>query len=365
MAFATLFALGSCNKNGDKSITQPGQPKVVMEEMMSENGNNPDEASISEFSATSNSELDNPVRAGRNRGHYLCTESNASGTNEILVYEIKNNGSLQAKGTIASGGAGSGAGLGSQGALVLDKNHEWLFAVNAGSNSVSSFKVHNDGSLTLAHTENTRGTTPVSVTVHGNFLYVLNRGSDNIHGFRIDGDCKFTHIEGSTQPLSATAVDAPQISFSPNGDFVIVTEKATNIIGTFRIKNNGSASSGNFTPSVGPTPFGFDFSRGRFMIVSNAAGGAAGASSATSYTIGNNGIPDDVNGAVPNFEAAPCWFAVAKYGRFAYTTNTATNNISSYYIAPWGGLYLVQKEAATTDNGPVDIVVGRKQLFCV
>ncbi len=120
-----------------------------------------------------------------NSNHYLYTESNASEQNGIVVYEVKPNGSLHLDGTTASGGAGTGKGLGSQGAVALDKNHEWLYAVNAGSNSVSSFKVHNDGSLTLAHTESTGGITPVSVSVHGNLLYVLNRGSDDIHGFRI------------------------------------------------------------------------------------------------------------------------------------------------------------------------------------
>ncbi len=363
MVVAIALTMGACSKNGDKSITEQDHPKIVTEEMMAENGANPDEAAVKENSGTVSSELNSPVSEGRGSGHFLYTESNAAEGNSVVIYKIKNNGSLDYAGVTASGGAGTGKGLGSQGALVLDKNHDWLFAVNAGGNSVSSFKVNWDGSLTLAHTENTRGTVPVSVSVHGNLLYVLNRGSDNIQGFWVGEGGKLTPIEGSAQPLSSTLVDAPQISFSPDGSWVIVTEKATNIIGTFKVKNNGSVNSGIFTPSVGPTPFGFDFSRERFMIVSNAAGGAVGAGSATSYTIGFNGVPDDVNGAIPDHQAAPCWFAITKYGRFAYTTNTASNNISSYYVAPWGGLYLVQEEAAKTDNGPVDIVIAANNYF--
>lgn len=363
MAIALLLFLGSCSKNTDKNITQPEQSEVLTEEMMSENGSNPDEASIRENAAGANSELNAPSRRGQGSGHYLYTESNEASANSIVAYKIMRDGSLHHAGNTISGGAGTGKILGSQGALVLDKDHEWLFAVNAGSNSVSSFKVHGDGSLELAYTESTDGLTPVSVTVHGKLLYVLNRGSDNIHGFRVAGNGKLIHIKGSTQALSSTGVDAPQISFSPDGEFVIVTEKATNIIGTFKVKSNGLVSSGLFTPSVGPTPFGFEFSRSRFMIVSNAAGGGAMAGSATSYVIGSNGVPKDINGAVPNFESAPCWFAVTKYGRFAYTTNTASNNISSYYIAPWGALYLVQKEAATTGMAPLDIVVAANNYF--
>ncbi len=365
MAFAILFAFGSCNKNADKSINSLNQSKVVTEEMMSEKGNNPDEAAVNENSdlGSPGNELNTPVGEGRNKGHYLYTESNSADQNHIVVYAIRANGSLEHKGNTASGGAGTGKGLGSQGALVVDKDHEWLYAVNAGSNSVSSFKVNNDGSVALAHTASTSGTTPVSVSVSGNLLYVLNRGSDNIDGYHIGSGGSLSHIAGSTQPLSSTSVDAPQISFSPDGIWVIVTEKATNIIGTFKVNNDGSVNAGTFTASVGPTPFGFEFSRNRFMIVSNAAGGAAGAGSATSYTIGNNGIPDDVNGAIPDFQAAPCWIAITKHGRFAYATNTASNNISSYYIAPWGGLYLVQSEAAKTDMGPVDIVVAANNFY--
>lgn len=363
IVIAVMLSVGACTKNGDKNITQQDHPKVVTTEMMAENGANPDEASVKENSGTASPELNSPVSEGSRSGHYLYTESNASEGNSILTYKIKNNGSLDHTGATASGGSGTGKVLGSQGALVLDKNHDWLFAVNAGSNSVSSFKVHNDGSLTLAHTESSGGTTPNSVSVYGNLLYVLNNKSDNIQGFWIGAGGTLTPIEGSNQHLSASAVDAPQISFSPNGDWVIVTEKGTNIIGTFKVKNNGAVSNGIFTASVGATPFGFEFSRGRFMIVSNAAGGAAGAGSATSYTIGNNGVIDDINGAIPDFQAAPCWFAITKYGRFAYTTNTASNNISSYYVAPWGGLYLIESVAATTDMQPLDIVIAANNYF--
>ena len=356
-----IVVVTGCSKNGDKNIVEPQHPQVMTEEMMSENGANPDETAVTENSALSSSQLDGGIT--ESSGHYLYTESNAADGNHILIYKIKNNGTLEWVGNTASGGNGTGAGLGSQGALTLDKNHDWLFAVNAGSNSVSSFKVNSDGSLTLAATENSDGIMPVSVTVHANLLYVLNRENDRIHGFKITGNGKLMHIKGSTQSLSGTAVDAPQISFSPNGEWVIVTEKATNVIGTFKVNPNGQVNSGIFTASTGATPFGFDFSRDKFMIVSNAAGGAAGAGSATSYRIAPNGTPDDINGAVPNHQAAPCWFAVTKYGRFAYTTNTANNNVSSYYVAPWGGLYLVEEEAAKTENGPVDIVVAANNYY--
>lgn len=358
-----MLAASSCSKNADKSVTQTAQSKVLTEQMMSENGANPDEVAVKDNGANSGAETNSSVSQNRIDGHYLYTESNGAASNDIMVYRIKGNGSLHYSGSTTSGGVGTGAGLGSQGALTLDYNHHWLFAVNAGSNTVSSFSVNNDGSLTLAHTQKSGGKMPNSLTIHGNLLYVLNHGSDDISGYWVGTDGSMTHIEGSNKHLSSSMVDAPQISFSPDGSWLIVTEKATNVIGTFYVNSNGSVNDGIFTASVGPTPFGFDFARSKYMIVSNAAGGATGAGSATSYTLGSGGVPDDVNGAIPNYQSAPCWFAVTKYGRFAYTTNTASNNISSYYVSERGALYLVQKQAATTDAGPVDIVVAANNYF--
>ncbi|MEP7110827.1 MAG: beta-propeller fold lactonase family protein [Ferruginibacter sp.] len=354
VAAAILVSFTACKKNNDQTVTTANSPKAAMEEMISEKGANPDEVSITQTVTLANT--DNRARDDDD-DHSLYTESNNLGTNSIIAYKIKKDGALQLKETVLSGGSGTGKPLGSQGALVIDKEHEWLYAVNAGCNSVSSFKIGDKGKLTLRHSADVYGKTPVSVSVHKNLLYVLNRATDNIQGFKIGSGGTMTPIEGSIQPLSSTGVDAPQISFTPKGDWVVVTEKATNVIGTFKVKNDGSVNAGTFTTSVGKTPFGFDFSR-NYMIVSNAAGGMAGAGSSTSYTT-YNGKPSAINGAVASEQAAPCWVATTKYGRFAYVTNTASNNISSYYVSPWGDLYLVHGEAAKTGNGPVDIVVGK------
>src|SRR6185437_3250874 len=336
IAIAIIFSLASCSKNQDKTISNTAVPNKVTDEMISENGANPDEASITQNINTTANEDRNIGRA--NSGHYLYTESNESSSNKILVYQINNNGSLQWSSSAISGGAGAGTGLGSQGALALSTDHDWLFAVNAGNNSVSSFRVKKDGSLTLISTKNTWGKMPVSVTVHDNMLYVLNHGSDNIHGFWIGNDGMLTDIDNSTKSLSGSSVDAPQISFTPNGNFLVVPEKATNIIGTFKMMNNGSPANGIFNPSVGNTPYGFGFSR-NYLVISNAEMGASGAGSGTSYIVQGNGHLKDVNGARPDYQSAPCWVAITAYGRFAYMTNAASNNISSYYLAPWGGLY--------------------------
>lgn len=353
------FALVSCNKESEKNIPLPNQQNETINSMISENGLNPDETMMTATAdGTTSLTATNSVNNKKNRGgHFLYSESNEAGTNRIFIYQINHDGSLSLRGSINSGGAGAGAGLGSQGALTLSGDHQWLFAVNAGSNSVSSFRVRDDGDLTLSHTESSEGKKPVSLSTHGDLLYVLNFDSDNIHGFRIGQEGTLTHIDGSTRPLSGTGVVPPQIAFTPNGNFLMVTEKATNKISSFKVKNDGSVAPDLATASTGETPFGFNFGREDVMIVSNAAGGAAGAGSGTSYRIGGNGVPHDVNGAVPNFQAAPCWVATTLFGRFAFLSNTGSNTVSSYYIAPEGKLFLIDKAAASTDNAPADIVV--------
>ena len=345
IAAALILTFSACKK--ESSFTNPGASgSTSTNDLISEKGANPDEAIFTENAL---------ARHGQNRG-YVYTESNEAAQNVILVYAQNANGTLTADGTTASGGTGTSAGLGSQGAVVLDANHHWLFAVNAGSNSVSSFEVHNDGSLTLAHTASTSGVKPISISVHGNLVYVVNAGSDNIAGFTLEAGGSLTPINGSVQSLSTTPAGAAQISFSPNGNYLFVTEKATNMITTFHVNGSGVAGAGTSSASVGQTPFGFEFARNNFMVVSNAAGGAAGLSSATSYSGINSGNLNAVNGAVANNQAAACWIAVTQFGRFAFATNTASNNISSYYVAPNGALYLINS-AIPSDAGPLDMVV--------
>ncbi len=363
-ALLVSFAFQSCKKESAKTISGTEEQQTATAAMISENGANPDETMMT-TSSTGSIEMTatNSVEEFRlHKGHFLYSESNEAGANQIFVYQINSDGSLTWQGSTASGGMGTGANLGSQGALVLSADHNWLFAVNAGSNSVSSFKVHSDGSLTLTHTESSEGKMPVSVSVHNNLLYVLNFGTDNIHGFWVGGDGSLTHIDGSTKSLSGTGVVPPQISFTPNGNWLIVTEKATNNISSFKLKTDGSVWPDIVTASTGETPFGFNFGRDDFMVVSNAAGGAAGAGSATSYRITGNGVPHDINGAVPNGQGAPCWVATTQFGRFAFVSNTGSNTISSYYIAPGGHLFLVDKAAANTDNSPADIAVAKNNF---
>jgi 6-phosphogluconolactonase len=130
---------------------------------------------------------------------------------------------LAAASSYPTGGNGSAAGLGSQDAVIVSDDGRLLFAVNAGSNSVSSFRIRGDG-LELADTAPSGGSTPTSVSFHHGLLYVLNAGvPNNVSGLTVSHDGELTPIVGSTRPLSADDTAPAQVGFSDGGDVVTAT----------------------------------------------------------------------------------------------------------------------------------------------
>lgn len=280
-------------------------------------------------------------------GVYTITNDTAG--NAVMVFARAADGSLTSRGVVPTGGLGSGSNLGSQGAVVLSDNNRWLFAVNAGSNDISTFEVLPDG-LRFVGRYPSGGTLPISVTVHGNMLYALNAGgSGNIAGFWVKNGV-LSPIAGSVQTLSNGGVGAApgpaQIQFNSKGTLLVVTEKATSLIDIYVVGDNGAASARDIHPSAGAVPFGFDIDAQDHVVVSEAGGGAAG-TGASSYALGVGGALTTVSPAVPNFQGAACWLVISKNGRFAYTANAATNNISGYSIAADGSLALLPQVAAT------------------
>jgi 6-phosphogluconolactonase len=290
----------------------------------------------------------------------VYTLTNDATANSVVVYRRSADGTLTASSTVLTGGRGTSAGLGSQGALVLSENRRWLFAVNAGSNEVSSFRVSGD-SLTLVSIVPSGGLRPVGLSVHDDLVYVVNAdGGGNVSGFTVD-DGELIPLAGSTRVLSGAATTAPaQVEFNPEGNVLVVTEKATNLIDTFRVRRDGTLSTATVTRSAGITPFGFAFNDRGVMVVSEAAGGAAGMGTASSYRLSSTGVPVVVSGAVREGQSAPCWVAIPRSGTIAYVTNTASGNISAYSIDRRGALALLNDGVTVSTgmgSGPLDMAI--------
>jgi 6-phosphogluconolactonase (cycloisomerase 2 family) len=78
-------------------------------------------------------------------------------------------------------------------------------------------------------------------------LYVLNAGSNEIAGFRVVGG-ELAPVDGSTQPTSGPAAAPGQVSFTPDGDQLIVAERGTQLLGVYPVYADGVAGSPSFRP---------------------------------------------------------------------------------------------------------------------
>ncbi len=300
--------------------------------------------------------------AGTNVGS-VYTQTNAASGNAVMVFDRSADGRLTWSATYPTGGLGTGSGLGSENSVVLSDDGSLLLVVNGGSNEVSVFHVARDG-LTLADVAGSGGIMPVSLTLSGNLVYVVNAGgAGNIAGFWIDASGMLTPIPGSTQPLSGAG--AAQISFDPAAPVLVVTEKATSTIDTFTVDANGVASGPMPHASNGATPFGFAFDNKGHLIVSEVGGGPAGTAALSSYAVGADGSLTLISGSVPDYQYAACWVVTTNNGRFAYTSNAhpPSNDLSSYSVGPDGTLNVIDEVAAKPGNGPTDLALSRNSRF--
>jgi 6-phosphogluconolactonase len=292
--------------------------------------------------------------------------------NKLVVFHRLPNGQLTGGAMVDTGGEGSGMGLGSQGAITTTWNGRTLFAVNAGDSTISSFRIAANGTPLLVGTFPSGGQHPVSLTVFGSVLYVLNAGGevggvDNISGFYITHAATLVPINGSTQALSADNTMPAQVSFSKNGRFLIVTEKDTNTIDTFTIQPGWVAGNRQGFDSAAATPFGFSFNLQGRLIVSHAAGGDPDASTAATYTLNPDGTLTLIENEATT-ETAACWVALPRNARFAYTTNTGSGTVTGFRSTPWGNLTLLNGDGVSANTGatsaPIDAdVVGNKYLY--
>lgn len=294
----------------------------------------------------------------------VYTTTNATAGNAVLVFDRLADGRLVPLVSVPTGGVGTGGGLGNQGALVLARQERFLLAVNAGSNTLSVFAVRNRG-LRLIDVEPSGGVRPVSVTVYGGTVYVLNAGSDTIAGFHLAWDGRLRPVPGSTRALSGADTGPAQIAFSPDGDVLMVTEKATNRIVTFPVDHEGLAGEALVQNSNGQTPFGFAFGKRGQVFVSEAFGGAPDASATSSYEVDDAGVLSTISASVGTNQTANCWVVVTPNGRYAYVTNTGSGTISGYRIGFGGELALLDDDGRTgvTGGGPIDLALSDSGRF--
>jgi 6-phosphogluconolactonase len=296
-------------------------------------------------------------------GHVYVND-NAKGTNTIGAFDRHADGTLtpEAGSPFAAGGAGTGAGLASQGALQFSADGRFLIAVDAGSNQISVLRIRPDGSLRLVRggVVGSGGTLPDSVAVFGDLVYVANSGaSSNYTGFRLRPDGRLDQIPGSTITLAANAAPG-DVLFNGTGTKLVGTEVGPSRIDSFTVGSDGrlTAAPGSPFPAQGLGPFGSEFrpTNPNQLFVSNAHNTAPNSGTVSAFRDHRNGRLSPVNGSpFPDGQMAPCWVEISHDGQFLFTVNTATGSVSSYQIAANGALTLLGSTPISgTKVGAVD-----------
>ncbi|HEX3333504.1 MAG TPA: hypothetical protein VHS57_04135 [Acidimicrobiales bacterium] len=304
--------------------------------------------------------LDAPTGPGAPGGaHAVFVQTDNPAGNQVVAYGRAGNGALTPAGTYNTGGLGgvlNGSAvdhLASQGSLTYDPANEVLYAVNAGSNTVSVFSVQGDA-LSLEQVISSGGTFPVSVAVHGDLVDVLNAlGGGSVQGY-ISWFGRLIPLPSSNRNLGLTIptdttqfVNTPgQVAFSPDGSQLVVTTKANgNNIDVFRVGPYGYLSQ---APAVnaepGTVPFAVAFDSAGNLVIANA-----GTNALATYSLRPNGKVSLLD-AVGTGAAATCW--VAPDAGFLFASNAGSASVSAFADSNSGALTLLG--ATPTDPGTVD-----------
>jgi 6-phosphogluconolactonase (cycloisomerase 2 family) len=308
--------------------------------------------------------------APRQSGSAVFVQTNGTTGNEIVAFDRAADGSLTRAASYATGGLGavqSGAvvdTLASQGSLALDSAHALLFAVNAGSDTLSVFSV--DGTqLQLRQVIPTHGSFPSSVSVHGNLVYVLNAGgAGSVQGYRIEGD-HVGELHDGLRSLGLANAEPPffltspgQVGFSPDGSQLIITTKgSTNSFEVFAVSRNGSLAAAPVTDAAAtPAPFAFTFDGSNRLVAAEA-----GINAVTTYSLHADGTLTGPQ-SQPDGQNALCWIAEAN--GFFFVANAGSSSISAYTIGADGAPSLIGV-AGSTETGAIDLAAspGGKFLY--
>lgn len=303
-----------------------------------------------------------------NRSAPVFVQSDNPAGNQVVVYDPTSNGTLSQAGVYNTGGRGGVlAGsvvdhLASQGSLVYDQDAGKLYAVNAGSNTISVFDVRGDR-LALRQVIGSGGSFPVSVAVRDGFVYVLNA----LNGGELQGYVsifgRLLPLPGSGRALGLNPAEEPQfthtpgqVAFSPDGRRLIVTTKANGSdIDVYAVGFAGRLSA---TPVVNPepgaVPFAISFDRQGHVIVADA-----GTNALSDFALDGDGTLTLLDEAVTGQEAT-CW-VVADDGRF-YVSNAASASLSAFQ-SNHGGTLLTPLGNTHTDGGTVDATVSGDGRF--
>ena len=325
--------------------------------------------------------------------------------NHVIGYGRAADGTLTQIGSFPTGGNGAafdgGEGLDpliSAYSLFITGGNRFILATNAGSDSVTVFRVNRDLSLTRTDVVPSGGDGPNSIAVRNRIVYVSNIDADgvfngepdqegNITGFRLTPQGRLIAIPGSTRLLG----NRPSaVQFSTTGDYLVVASinagSAALASGSddelvlYGVQPNGrttldplstaaSTLPGNAANRNLPSAIGFEIveSGGTEIVVvtearefqadgSPPAFPALQTGSVSTWEIGNNGdlIPRqlDVMTGTDMFdgERTACWIEFSSDEQTFWVSNALESTLSAFSFTG-GNVNLIDRVAAA-GTGP-------------
>jgi 6-phosphogluconolactonase (cycloisomerase 2 family) len=301
--------------------------------------------------------------SGRHDGNHhdssVFVQTDNTGGNTVVAYDRSTDGTLHQDGVYATGGLGGVLGgsvvdhLASQGSLAFDRTHDLLYAVNAGSNTVTVFGVEGDH-LRRLQVVRSGGTFPVSVAVHGNAVYVLNaRDGGSVQGFLRIGHTLIAipawHRDLGLDPsLTPEFTHTPgQVAFTRDGSALLVTTKAaSSSVDAFRLSGSGELATKPVVTSLpGAVPFATTFDRSGHLLLAEA-----GTNSLATFTVRGDGSLVPLTTAATG-QAATCW--IVRVGSNVYLSNAGSANLSGYHVSP-DATAATALGTTATDAGTID-----------
>ncbi|ACU75131.1 conserved hypothetical protein [Catenulispora acidiphila DSM 44928] len=298
----------------------------------------------------------------------VFAQTDATTGNQVVVYHRDDAGHLIRLAAYDTGGLGGVLDgsvvdhLASQGSLTYDREHHLLYAVNAGSDTVSVFAVFGN-LLLLRQVVSSGGTFPVSVAVHDDAVYVLNAlNGGAVQGYTVsDGRLRIHRNWNRKLGLDPTATpqftNTPgQVGFADRGRELVVTTKANgNNVDVFALDDDGAIAPAPVVtnlPSAVPFAFTTDARTGTLYVTE------AGPNAVASFRVNGDGTLTPLHTAATG-QSATCW--ITAVGDLLYVSNAGSSNVSVYRAGADGSLQPVG--TTPTDPGTVDSAASRDGRF--
>ena len=304
----------------------------------------------------------------RGIGPVVFAQTDALTGNQVVAYRRAEDGRLTRLAAYDTGGLGGVLGgsvvdhLASQGSLTYDARHRLLYAVNAGSDTVSVFAVYGD-LLQLRQVVRSGGDFPVSIAVHDDAVYVLNAlDGGSVQGFTVE-DGRLCPQWGWHRALGLDPTATPQftntpgqVGFADRGRKLVVTTKANgDDVDVFRLDDSGAPAAYpvvTHLPNAVPFSFVTDPDSGNLYLTE------AGPNAVASFRLEYDGTLTPLR-TVATGQSATCW--ITRIGDLLFASNAGSATVSIYRTDQDGSLRALG--TAPTNPGTVDSAASRDGRF--